>query len=258
MDQKTTNKILHETEAGYDLISKKFSQTRKHFWRELEFLKDFCAQGNNVLDFGCGNGRLLELIGDIPNVQYHGLDVSQGLIDLARQRYFASNAHFDKISPSQTSLAFQDNFFNTIYSIAVFHHFPSKNYRREVAAELYRTTNNGGHIIITVWYLWQPKYLKNILRNWREKIFETLIRMSGVLSAGSRHDSGVKNLDWNDCAISFTDNEGKKFQRFHHAFTKHELKRLFKNAGFAIERCEVVGGRNIILIGKKIQKMSHL
>jgi hypothetical protein len=52
--------------------------------------------------------------------------------------------------------------------------------------------------------------------------------------------------------ISFTDNQGNKFQRFHHAFTKRELKRLFKDAGFKIERCEVIDGRNIVLIGKKI------
>ena len=51
--------------------------------------------------------------------------------------------------------------------------------------------------------------------------------------------------------ISFTDNEGKKFERFHHAFTKRELRNLFSDAGFKIEKCEIPDGRNILLIGKK-------
>lgn len=236
MDNETANKILTETEQGYDLISEKFSQTRKHFWRVLEFIRDFCAEGNNVLDFGCGNGRLLDLL-DPPaggeNIKYWGVDVSAKLIEFAKSKHMKENAHFSKINPSQTSLAFESGFFNTIYSIAVFHHFPSKKYREDVAKELFDKTKDGGHVVITVWYLWQGKYFKNIFNNWLDKI------------------KGESALDWNDCKISFTDNQGKKFQRFHHAFTKGELKKLFQRAGFKIERCGIIDGRNIILIGQK-------
>lgn len=233
MKKEIADKILHETEVGYDSISAKFSQTRKHFWRGLESIKSYTHEGGNVLDFGCGNGRLLELIGEVENIQYFGVDVSSGLIDIANNKYQAQNVYFSKIDPNQTTLAFNDNFFNTVYSIAVFHHFPSKKYRQDVAKELYEKTTNGGHIIITVWHLWQKKYFKNILQNWMDKL------------------KGESELDWNDCEISFTDNQGKKFQRFHHAFTKRELKKLFEDAGFEIEKCEVVDGRNIVLVGKK-------
>lgn len=232
MRKKIANKILHETEAGYDLISGKFSQTRKHFWRGLEFIKDYTHSGDKVLDFGCGNGRLLELIGK--ENEYHGVDVSEKLVEIAKEKYSSDNIHFSKINPIQTTLPFQDNFFNTIYSIAVFHHFPSKRYREDIAKELYAKTNDDGYVIITVWYLWQKKYLKNILKNWKNKLL------------------GKSQLDWNDCLISFTDNHGKKFQRFHHAFTKRELKNLFKKAGFTVERCDVPDGRNIVFVGKKI------
>lgn len=248
MKQKDVVKILHDTELGYDSISLKFSQTRKHFWRGLEFIKDYTRSGENVLDYGCGNGRLLELIGE-NNPNYRGADVSSQLIELAKQKY--PKQQFFKLDPVQTTLPFNEGFFNTIYSIAVFHHFPSQKYRQDMANELYRTAADGGHIIITVWYLWQKKYFKNILKNWKNKIFHMLIRMSGIRSAGSLRDSVVNNLDWNDCMISFTDNSGKKFQRFHHAWTKRELKKLFVKAGFKIERCDIPDGRNILLIAKK-------
>ncbi|KKQ45820.1 MAG: Methyltransferase type 11 [Candidatus Moranbacteria bacterium GW2011_GWC2_37_8] len=232
MNKKNANRILLETESGYDLISEKFSQTRKHFWRGLELIKDYTHDGDNVLDYGCGNGRLLELVGD-KDIQYYGADVSQELINWAQKKYVGPNIKFSKLDPIQSTLAFEDNFFNTIYSIAVFHHFPSKKYRTDIARQLYRLTADGGHVIVTVWYLWQRNYFKNISRVWIQKL------------------KGETELDWNDCMISFTDNEGKKFERFHHAFTKRELRRLFSNAGFKIERCSIPDGRNILLVGRK-------
>ena len=273
MKKDTVNKILAETEAGYDLISTKFSQTRKHFWRGLEFLKDYTQKGDKVFDFGCGNGRLLELIGDVENVEYYGADISEKLIEIAKKKYgsfvchsgldagsmigvnsdkgldsrFHGNdnkVHFQKISPSQDTLPFENDYFNTVYSIAVFHHFPSKEYREKMAHELYRITKPSGHVAITVWCLWpaattlwrgkQKKYFRNILKNWSNKL------------------RGDNNLDWNDCMISFTDNRGNKFNRFHHAFTKRELKKLFESVGFEIEKCEVIDEKNIVLIGKKL------
>lgn len=259
MNNDIAKKILQETEIGYDAIAIKFSQTRKHFWRELEFLKDYTHPGDKVFDFGCGNGRLLELIADVPDVEYYGADVSQKLIDIAKDRYVASNADFSKINPIQDTLPFENNYFNTVYSIAVFHHFPSKEYRGKMARELYRVTKKDGYVIITVWNLFpaaaslwrgkQKKYFKNILKNWLDKV------------------RGKSELEINDCMISFTDNEVRpvksdevgvkqfnrvnKFERFHHAFTKRELKKLFERAGLEIEKCEIVNGRNIVLIGKK-------
>ena len=231
MQKEIADKILLETEQGYDLMAGKFSETRKYFWRGLEFIADYAREGNKVLDFGCGNGRLLELFSD-KNIDYLGADISEKLIKAAKEKYPEKANNFQKISNSD-SLSLPSDSFNVVYSIAVFHHFPSAKYREDVAKELYRITEKGGHIVITVWNLYQKKYLKNIIKNWLDKI------------------KGDQNLDWNDCYISFTDNAGNKFQRFHHAFTKNELRNLFQKAGFKIEKCETISGRNIILIGKK-------
>ena len=246
MKRTVAEKILIETEKGYDLISGKFSQTRKNFWASLEFIGEYVKDGDKVFDFGCGNGRLFEFLNGKAKIEYWGADVSRGLIDIAKSKYqdkapeFDSEsesnpgkAHFLKINSGQTSLAFEDGFFNTAYSIAVFHHIPGEETRAKLAKELSRVTKPGGRIVVTVWNLWQKKYFKNIFQNWKNRVM------------------GKSELAWNDCYISFTDNQGNKFQRFHHAFTKKELKSLFKVAGFEIERCEIVAGRNIVYIGKK-------
>jgi len=245
MDKSEAIRILQETEQGYDRIAEKFSETRKHFWRGLEFIQDYVSGGENVLDYGCGNGRLLELFSG-KNIDYTGLDISGKMINLAKGKYPDPLFKFRKIT-SFDSLTFPGNYFNAVYSIAVFHHLPSVSLRQKVAKELYRVTAPGGFIVITVWNLWpastrgdcsskrgwQKKYLKNILINWANKIIFK------------------SSLDWNDCWIDFKDNKGNIFNRYHHAFRKNELRKLFLAAGFKEEKTAILNGRNIIFSGKK-------
>mgnify|MGYP001328462129 CR=1 FL=1 len=232
MEKAEALKILLETEQGYDRIAEKFSETRKHFWRELEFIKEYAESGNRILDYGCGNGRLLELFSD-KAIDYTGLDISGKMVNIAKSTHSDPMIKFRKIT-SFDSLTFPGNFFNSVYSVAVLHHLPSASLRQKVAKELYRVTEPGGFIIITVWNLWQKKYFKNILINWGNKI---------ILKS---------HLDWNDCWINFKDNQGNIFNRYHHAFRKNELKKLFLDAGFSEEKSEIINGRNIIFIGRKL------
>ncbi len=246
MKKEIIEKILRETETGYDLIFGKFSATRKKFWGSLEFIGNYTKNGDRIFDFGCGNGRLLELFSG-KKIEYFGADVSEKLLQEGRRKYAGviDNVSFSKLDPLQTSLPFKSDYFNTVYSIAVFHHFPSKKYRLEMAKELHRILQPGGYAIITVWNLWptfaslwrnkQKKYYKNIFENWKNKIL------------------GRSDLDWNDCRISFTDNQGKVFNRFHRAFTLRELKALFFEAGFsALEEKKV--GYNLVVILRKKQR----
>lgn len=247
MDKAEAVKILQETEQGYDRMVEKFSQTRQHFWRELEFINEYAASGSRILDYGCGNGRLLELFSG-KTVDYTGLDISGKMVNMAKSTHSDPMSKFRKIT-SFDSLTFPGNFFNSVYSIAVFHHLPSRALRQKVAKELYRVTAPGGFIIITVWNLWpastrgdysstrggQKKYFKNILINWVNRV------------------TFKSRLDWNDCWIDFKDNQGNIFNRYHHAFRKKELRNLFIDAGFREEKSEIINGKNIIFIGKKVK-----
>jgi ubiquinone/menaquinone biosynthesis C-methylase UbiE len=231
MEKETAVNILRETEQGYDRIAEKFSETRKYFWEDIEFIKNYSQNGDRILDYGCGNGRLLGLF-ENKSIDYTGLDLSGKMINIGKVKYQDPLIKFRKIT-SFDSLTFPGNFFNSVYSIAVFHHLPSWALRQKVAKELYRVTQPGGFIIITVWNLWQKKYLKNILINWGNKlIFKS-------------------RLDWNDCWIDFKDNRGNLFNRYHHAFRKNELGKIFKDAGFVTERCQVLNKKNIIFVGRK-------
>ncbi|MBU2028917.1 methyltransferase domain-containing protein, partial [Patescibacteria group bacterium] len=220
MDQELAKKIIQNTEKGYDLISQKFTQTRNHLWSDLEFIGSYCKKGDKVLDFGCGNGRLLDFLGK-KGIEYVGVDISAKLLKEAQNQFRGPEIEFQKIS-GLDSLPLEDNSFNVVYAIAVFHHLPSREIRKKMAEELYRILRPEGTIVITVWNLWQNKYWRNIFFNWEEKIL------------------GRSFLDWNDCYINFQDNRGQVFSRYHHAFAKRELTELFLQAGFSIGKCDTI------------------
>lgn len=235
MNQETINKILNETELGYDQVADKFSHTRKNFWDDLAFIADYVADGDKILDYGCGNGRLLEILKD-KKIDYIGVDISQKLIDLAKDKYPQHAASFSKVT-SQASLAFPDNYFNRIISVAVFHHFPEKH-AREMAKELYRITKPDGTVVITAWNLWQKKRRKNI--------FNFSAILGKIFQLGSYRGYG-----FSDILVPFQNNQGGVFNRYHRVYTENSLAEVFFSAGFKIEKCFLANEKNIILIARK-------
>lgn len=231
MEESRQKEILREIEAGYDKMANKFSETRKFFWKGLEFIGNFTEDGDRVLDFGCGNGRLAEIFSG-KDIEYLGVDVSQKLIDMAAEKYGKEKFSFKKIS-GFGNLLLEDETFDAVYSIAVFHHIPSRDLREKIARNIFRVVKSGGYAVITVWNLWQKKYIKYIIRNWLDKF------------------SGGSDLEKNDCYVPFRDNKGNYFNRFHHAFRKKELENLFEGVGFQKIFSGIVDNRNIVFIGKK-------
>jgi ubiquinone/menaquinone biosynthesis C-methylase UbiE len=220
MKEKDTKIILSELEAGYDLIAEKFSGTRAFVWRDLNFLKDYVKLGDKILDFGCGNGRLAGFL-EGNYLEYIGVDISHKLVDLARQRYHSEKTEFIKINSDSRKLPFKKNHFHIVFSIAVFHHFPSKEYVLKVAKELHRVLKPGGKIIVTAWNLWQKKYLKYHQRS---------------------------NNDWTSARIPFKSGENT-FDRYHHPFQIGELEELFAEVGF--KTIKTKKGWNLLYIGGK-------
>jgi ubiquinone/menaquinone biosynthesis C-methylase UbiE len=233
MKKGAVDKIIGQTEAGYDQMAEKFSGTRSFFWRDLDFIKDHIKKEDKILDFGCGNGRLLEILRE-KDVDYYGVDVSQELVNLAKERYPQFSSNIVKIS-GQAGLDFPNDFFDSVVSVAVFHHLPGKNFRLDIAKELFRITKPGGIVIVTVWNLWQKKYCKYIVKNILRKLV------------------GLSRLDFLDCEIPFRNNRGETFKRFHHAYTKKDMAELFSNAGFKVTEAKIVNNKNLVLIAKKYE-----
>lgn len=243
MKASQAEKIISDIETGYDLIADKFSGTRAFMWRDLGFIKDMVKPEDRVLDFGCGNGRLAGFL-DGNYKEFVGVDISQKLIDIAKQKYSSEKTEFIKISANakrsdraakermpayrqaggRTSfvLPFKNSYFDVIFSIAVFHHFPSKAYALSIAKELHRVLKPGGKIVVTAWNLWQKRFLRFSLKK--------------------------DESDWESLYIPFKAGD-KVFERYHHPFKIVELENIFQEAGF--KKLKTKKAWNLLYIGQK-------
>jgi len=238
MDQSTAKEILEENKKVFNKIAEEFSETRKENWPEVSKLVKYVKRGDRVLDLGCGNGRLYKILKD-EEVEYTGVDSSENLIGLARKNFIGPKF----IVSDVLSLSFEKENSDVIFAIAFLHHLPSENLRMKFLQDCYQSLKNKGLIILTVWNLWQPQSLL------KYKIWP--------MTLGWR----PKNLDFKDVFIPWRMKTGQILNRFYHAFTKGELKKLVVESGFKIIGCYFsqkgktvnwLKGNNLVLIAEKL------
>ncbi|OQR70874.1 hypothetical protein BIW11_11347 [Tropilaelaps mercedesae] len=99
-----------------------------------------------VADVGCGPGRYLACRSDLTVI---GVDACWGMAEQFRQR--AKRSPHDAVCADNLRLPLRDETFDAVLSVAVVHHFASKERRIEALRELARITRIGGRVLITVW-----------------------------------------------------------------------------------------------------------
>jgi len=231
MNKRYAKYLLEKTISDYNKIAAKFSMTRQYLSSDILELKKYAANGDNILDLGCGNGRLSELFTDL-DIEYTGSDDSGELVKIAKTRY--PKHHFIETSP--LILPFPDDTFDKVFCLAVFHHIPSTELRLEYLAEVRRILKKDALLILTVWDIWRkPGMFWQILK-------------SGLF---------YPKLDLGDVFIPFKDGQGKIMaNRYIHSYHDDELDKLFRESGFRVETIEFQkrgknDNGNILIVGKK-------
>lgn len=232
MFPQTANRILAQTVTNYNTIGADFAATRARPWPEWNYLQKRVRNGDRVLDIGCGNGRLLQSL-EGKTVRYHGIDGSESLIGKAREHWVNERDASFSVWAAPDPLPFADNCFDWVVSAAFLHHIPSQKLRVEHLREVCRVLSPESAFFLSVWNLWQKKFLRQLVHYTTKKVF------------------GQSELDFFDLFIPYTQtNLQHKVQRYHHAFRKRELARLLRDAGFIlIENCSTE--RNLCLVAKK-------
>jgi len=189
-------------------------------WPEMELLvKKYVQSGDRVLDIGCGNGRLVKLLSE---VDYLGIDGSKNLIIKALK--YKNIKTKQKIEFKQIDMLALDNLeekdFNIVFMFASFNHIPSEELRLKILDDIKNLLKLNGLLIMTNWNMWQVGVKKNI---WNYKIRKLNIKVEN------------ENLDFKDIITTWQNGAGdKQGELYYRAFTKWELKRLFKKSGFRI------------------------
>ncbi len=236
MLRKDTTKIIHKTREDYNRIARYFDSTRNNAG-ELEMFKPFIKNGQNILDWGCGNGRLVLLLKE-KRVNYIGTDQSDELLKIAKKNYQKEikEGWIKFFSTAKKKKSFSKDFFDLVFMIASFHHLPDKQSRLELLKDVYKQLKPSGKLIITVW---------NLESDW----------------AKSKIDKSWKQIGENDFLVPWKTPEGEQLaERYYHHFPKEELSGLLTEAGFKIKKIDYSertnwtdkkGGRNLIAIAVK-------
>lgn len=226
MTKEFANNLLHQVELDYDTIAKHFSNTRLAAWPEFETFESLITQYKedcSVLDVGCGNGRLAEIVNKI-KASYTGLDVSEQLLSEARTLY----PEHTFVHGTMLQLPFVDSTFTIVAAVASVQHIPSINYRLQALRELYRVSQPGGSLFMTNWNLHQtilPDYFTAAKKQF-----------------GDQWETGDALVPWKN------DQGDLQAMRYYHGFTETELTHLLEQAGW-IDISHTVN-RNIVTVAK--------
>ncbi len=111
--------------------------------KELQIiLGEIPLSTKRILEIGCGVGRLIIPLAEYRmDIYFYGVDISEGLISIAKKRSGKSKLYKDVelINNDGRSLPFEDNYFSFIYSVTVFQHIDSigiERYFKEVGKKL--------------------------------------------------------------------------------------------------------------------------
>lgn len=186
----------------YDTIGKEFSASRQYIWPDLKPFLSKIKPTSSILDVGCGNGRLL--LGLPNNIKYTGLDNSKELL-LSAKKSHPDNKFIETDITKQTAWDTLPRF-DYICCVAVLHHLSTQKDQLFVLEQIKKHLKPNGKILITVWNLWQPKYLKY------------------------HFDIKTKLQNWHYLYVPFQNRP-----RFCFAYTTHYLRILLKKANLKLK-----------------------
>lgn len=241
----TTNRtsITSKMQADYDAIAAAFSLSRKDMrWPEIDAMVSRVKPGSSVLDVGCGMGRLYGMLKE-RGIDYLGVDVSE------QQIVQAKKVHPDGAFAQGllTALPCADSSQDFVFLVASLHHILSVQDRAKAVDEVARVLRPGGTVFVTVMNLWPRKYWPLFFQ--KEEGLATL------------SDDEQSLIRFADVFLPWTWKVAKPVYRYYHAFTKRELRRLFRRTELKLESVAYIkdgqhsrmfAAKNLVLIAKKI------
>lgn len=111
-----------------------------------QIMKERYAQGDKILDAGCGGGRNMHWFLQ-NNIEIYGIDASDAAIINLRNKYPLLPAENLQVSLVE-KLPFSDHFFNHVISSAVLHFATSSLHFKGMIGEMVRVLKPGGTLFI--------------------------------------------------------------------------------------------------------------
>ncbi len=148
----------------YEQVAPAFAETRSRPWPgfavAFAYVRPRCPVPWSVLDVGCGNGRLLQYLGEQRLVQqYVGVDANATLLANARPKAHAPAISAVACRFLQADIATADwpvglagtASFDVVACLATLHHLPGLTLRQAVVQAMARLLRPGGYLVLSNW-----------------------------------------------------------------------------------------------------------
>ncbi|MEN9626372.1 MAG: hypothetical protein RL557_700 [archaeon] len=149
MTERLLEKQEHMNERVFNFVSSRYDTGIMGKWliKVIQKTVDEADVKRNasVLDAGAGTGNLLQILENRDKqLRLFGLDISSEMLSIARKK--VKKARFMKLSVMDVEKKFKKNFFDYIFVVDAFHHFPD---HERIMRQFHTLLKNNGQIIIT-------------------------------------------------------------------------------------------------------------
>lgn len=201
--------INDRNRESYNQVAKLFSATRSHLWHDLTPFIMYVQDGDKVLDVGCGNGRLLDLLKGI-QIKYLGVDFSENLIAAAREKHPGEKFQVLDLH----NLDQLNERFDSAFCVSVLNHFPFED-QSKIIKNISSTLKSGGYLLMINWNMWNLSRKKSAWMSF----FKNPFKFWGHSGRGiwTQWKGGKEAVDL-----------------YYYAFTKKHLRKLLTQNGFEV------------------------
>lgn len=149
LDQNKMNhlaRLTNLTASFYDLIFKTFWLGRENDFRQRVVKLMNLADGESVLDIGCGTGTLTTMIANEMNGKGSilGVDLAPRMIEKARKKAQGQGKQIDYRVASSLALPFDNEAFDVVVTSLMHHQLMSWDERVKTVIEVRRVLKPGG------------------------------------------------------------------------------------------------------------------
>lgn len=216
----------------YNAQAEKYYHTRNKHRADanifLDIIKSSEKKTINILEFGCGSGRLLVHLTQLKGIKinYIGVDISKNLLSFAKKQVTGKSA-----SKNITTTFVCDDIvhylkwlkqesFDFVIGVASFQHIPTVKERFFVMKNIYRILKYDGKLIMS-----NRSFSRWFLRKFKKDLLYAIWKYISSLGKHERNSIMVPRKN------------GKTIdKRFYHIYTLAELKKLGSLSGFIIEK----------------------
>lgn len=164
---QTLNQI---NRAFYSQFAEQFASSRSLQQPSLRRILEYISAAPNLLDVGCGNGRLAQVLNrERPGSRYLGLDFSSRLIRQARDRAGELShieTRFAEADLTSSEWSHSLPSFDAIVALAVLHHIPAYRNRLRLVRTLADHLAEGGRLIVSVWQFTTNERMRRKIVPW--------------------------------------------------------------------------------------------